>query len=143
MTAPSLRKPGFEGSDHRLECDPAFTRLIRFLAPNDWAEWERHDDGKTPETEAPMSELVRFTRQPRSARWEHWKERAFCCNVTAMTEDFGMNEEPTSEESDRDRPANKATMDQPQEEFIAPESSHVEYDKEHGAEVAPQPEANK
>ena len=40
------------------------------------------------------------------------------------------------------RPTNKATMDQPQEEFIQPDSSHVERDREHGDEMRPAAHAN-
>ncbi len=40
-----------------------------------------------------------------------------------------------TQEKDRERPRNKATMDRPQEEFIAPESAHADNDREHGSEV--------
>ena len=33
------------------------------------------------------------------------------------------------------KPPNKATMDQPQEEFIEPDSAHAEQDKDHEEEV--------
>lgn len=41
---------------------------------------------------------------------------------------------PDEEKKDH-RPKNKATMDQPQEEFIEPESKPAERDVEHGDEL--------
>lgn len=44
---------------------------------------------------------------------------------------------PKTKKTGEKRPTNKANMEQPQEEFIAPESAHFEQDRGHGHEVKP------
>jgi hypothetical protein len=46
-----------------------------------------------------------------------------------------MSEKSARKKPDHEKPRNKATMDQPQEEFIEPDGAHVAHDIEHGEEV--------
>ena len=46
-----------------------------------------------------------------------------------------MKHQDTHYEETHRRPRNKATMDEPQEEFIEAESSHAQHDREHGDEL--------
>ena len=46
-----------------------------------------------------------------------------------------MKNNPQTNEPFGHRPRNKANMDQPQEEFIEPQSAHSNPDKEHADEV--------
>jgi hypothetical protein len=47
---------------------------------------------------------------------------------------MNRRQSPTKVPADQ-KPKNKATMDQPQEEFIDSQSSHVEHDIDHGDEL--------
>ncbi|HZJ00217.1 MAG TPA: hypothetical protein VFD22_06110 [Gemmatimonadaceae bacterium] len=46
-----------------------------------------------------------------------------------------MSEKRAKTEPAHKKPTNKATMDQPQEEFIDPDGAHAAHDIEHGEEV--------
>lgn len=46
-----------------------------------------------------------------------------------------MKHEDQHDSRSTGRPRNKATMDEPQEEFIEADSSHGEHDREHGDEL--------
>jgi hypothetical protein len=52
-----------------------------------------------------------------------------------------MKKDTKSEDTGRDRPVNIATMDAPQEEFVAPDSSHAEKEPTGEVDVRQTPSA--